>query len=196
MSNYQPKNYPAGTKLKCVRLLAFYEGLPPGTEIGLQINEADQLLKSGGAEFVPSTTPKKELPAIPNANTPTAPYAVAGLTADDILADVAKSEKTSPMVGVTVTLRDVGPDKIDVIRVVREAGGLNLQEAKDMVEKLPSVIGVGMSKESADALVTQLEAVGATAVATDRPAPAVDRAMPEPRHHAGPVVPQPKKHKR
>ncbi len=60
-----------------------------------------------------------------------------------------------------VELTEVGPNKVKVIKVVREATGLGLKEAKDVVDNAPKVIKEGASKAEADELKTKLEAEGA-----------------------------------
>ena len=60
-----------------------------------------------------------------------------------------------------VELTDVGPNKVKVIKVVREATGLGLKEAKDLVDSAPKVLKEGASKEEADDIKAKLEAVGA-----------------------------------
>ena len=60
-----------------------------------------------------------------------------------------------------VELTDVGPNKVKVIKVVREATGLGLKEAKDLVDSAPKVIKEAASKEEADAMKASLEAEGA-----------------------------------
>lgn len=60
-----------------------------------------------------------------------------------------------------VELTSAGDQKIKVIKVVREATGLGLKEAKAMVDGAPAVIKEGLSKEDAEALKAQLEEVGA-----------------------------------
>ncbi len=60
-----------------------------------------------------------------------------------------------------VELSDVGPNKVKVIKVVREATGLGLKEAKDLVDAAPKVVKEGASKEEADDLKAKLEAEGA-----------------------------------
>ena len=62
-----------------------------------------------------------------------------------------------------VELTEVGPNKVKVIKVVREATGLGLKEAKEMVDNAPKVIKEGASKEEAEEIKTKLEAEGATA---------------------------------
>ena len=61
-----------------------------------------------------------------------------------------------------VMLKSSGEQKINVIKVVREATGLGLKEAKDMVDAAPKVIKEGLKKEEADELKAKLETAGAT----------------------------------
>ena len=79
-----------------------------------------------------------------------APAAGAGAAA-------AAEEKTE----FDVVLAEVGAEKIKVIKEVRGITGLGLAEAKAMVEAVPAKIKEGISKEDAEALKAQLEAVGA-----------------------------------
>ena len=60
-----------------------------------------------------------------------------------------------------VELSEVGPNKVKVIKVVREATGLGLKEAKEVVDGAPKVLTEGASKAEADELKTKLEAEGA-----------------------------------
>ena len=60
-----------------------------------------------------------------------------------------------------VELTEVGAEKVKVIKVVREATGLGLKEAKDLVDSAPKVLKEGASKEEADDIKAKLEAVGA-----------------------------------
>ena len=69
----------------------------------------------------------------------------------------AAEEKTE----FDVELTDVGPNKVKVIKVVREATGLGLKEAKDVVDGAPKVLKEGISKEEAEELKKKLEEVGA-----------------------------------
>ncbi len=59
-----------------------------------------------------------------------------------------------------VVLKGDGGKKIQVIKVVREATGLGLKEAKDMVDNLPAKIKEGLSKDEADALAEKLKEAG------------------------------------
>ena len=61
----------------------------------------------------------------------------------------------------TVTLTEVGADKIKVIKVVREVTQLGLKEAKDLVESAPKPIKEGVPKEEAEAIKKKFEEVGA-----------------------------------
>ena len=72
-------------------------------------------------------------------------------------AGAAVEEKTE----FDVELTDVGPNKVKVIKVVREATGLGLKEAKDLVDAAPKMVKEGASKEEADDIKAKLEAEGA-----------------------------------
>ena len=61
-----------------------------------------------------------------------------------------------------VILKDAGASKINVIKVVREATGLGLKEAKGLVDGAPSPIKEGAAKADAEALKAKLEEAGAT----------------------------------
>ncbi|MCI8594011.1 MAG: 50S ribosomal protein L7/L12 [Oscillospiraceae bacterium] len=69
----------------------------------------------------------------------------------------AAAEKTE----FDVVLAEIGAEKIKVIKVVREATGLGLGEAKALVEAAPKAIKEGISKDDAEALKAKLEEVGA-----------------------------------
>ena len=60
-----------------------------------------------------------------------------------------------------VELTEVGPNKVKVIKVVREATGLGLKEAKDVVDGAPKVLKEAVSKAEADDIKAKLEAEGA-----------------------------------
>ena len=72
-------------------------------------------------------------------------------------AGAAEEEKTE----FDVELTEVGPNKVKVIKVVREATGLGLKEAKDAVDSAPKVLKEAVSKEEAEDLKAKLEAEGA-----------------------------------
>ena len=61
-----------------------------------------------------------------------------------------------------VELTSFGANKVAVIKAVREATGLGLKEAKDMVESAPTVLKEGVSKEEGEELKKKLEEAGAT----------------------------------
>ena len=70
----------------------------------------------------------------------------------------AAEEKTE----FDVELTEVGDQKVKVIKAVKDATGLGLKEAKEVVDGAPKVVKEGVSKEEAEALKKQLEEVGAT----------------------------------
>ncbi len=61
-----------------------------------------------------------------------------------------------------VVLKEIGPNKISVIRAVRELTPLGLKESKDLVESAPTAVKEGVSKDEATAAKEKLEAAGAT----------------------------------
>ena len=69
----------------------------------------------------------------------------------------AAEEKTE----FDVELTEAGDQKVKVIKVVREATGLGLKEAKDVVDSAPKVVKAGASKEEAEQIKASLEAEGA-----------------------------------
>ena len=72
-------------------------------------------------------------------------------------AAAAEEEKTE----FNVELTEVGPNKVKVIKVVREITGLGLKEAKDLVDGAPKMVKEGVTKEEADDIKAKLEAEGA-----------------------------------
>ena len=74
-------------------------------------------------------------------------------------AGAAEEEKTE----FDVELTEVGPNKVKVIKVVREATGLGLKEAKDLVDSAPKMVKEAVSKEEAEDVKSKLEAEGAKA---------------------------------
>ena len=73
-------------------------------------------------------------------------------------AAAAAEEKTE----FDVELTAVGDNKVKVIKVVKDATGLGLKEAKDVVDNAPKVVKEGVTKEEAEDLKAKLEAEGAT----------------------------------
>ncbi len=84
-----------------------------------------------------------------------APVAMAAAGAP--AAAAAVEEKTE----FEVVLKEVGDNKINVIKVVREVTSLGLKEAKDLVDGAPRTVKEGVTKEDAEAMKKKFEAVGA-----------------------------------
>ena len=74
----------------------------------------------------------------------------------------AAAEEVEEKTEFDVILKDIGAEKIKVIKVVREQTGLGLKEAKDVVDNAPKAVKEGISKEEAEKLVEAFKAVGAT----------------------------------
>ena len=92
--------------------------------------------------------------------TAAAPVAVAAAAApggDGAGAPAAAEEQTE----FTATLAEIGPNKIPVIKVVRELTGLGLKEAKDLVDATPKAVKEGVAREEAEKIKTALEEQGA-----------------------------------
>jgi large subunit ribosomal protein L7/L12 len=106
---------------------------------GMTILEINELVKACEEEFGVSAA---------------APVAALGAAAP-----VAAVEEQTEF---TVLLTGAGAEKIKVIKVVREITSLGLKEAKDLVDSAPSNIKEGIEKSEAEAIKTQLEAVGAS----------------------------------
>ncbi|KTB48347.1 50S ribosomal protein L7/L12 [Dehalogenimonas alkenigignens] len=111
---------------------------------GLNVMELAELVKALEAEFgVSAAVPMAAAaPAAGGASAPAAPV----------------EEKTE----FDVILKDIGANKINVIRVVRELTNLGLKESKDLVEAAPKAVKEAVSKEEAATVKSKLEAVGAT----------------------------------
>jgi large subunit ribosomal protein L7/L12 len=109
---------------------------------GMTVMELNSLVKAIEEEFGVSAA---------------APVAVAGAAAP--VAE-AVEEKTE----FNVVLKEVGANKIAVIKAVRELTGLGLVEAKNMVEKMGTV-KEAVAKDEADKMIAKLKEAGATAVA-------------------------------
>ena len=108
---------------------------------GMTIMEAAELVKSMEKEFGISAA---------------APVAVAAAPAAGQAAAPAE-EKTE----FSVVLKEIGPNKINVIKAVREVTTLGLKEAKDLVEAAPKPIKEGVDKKEADTIKSKVEAAGA-----------------------------------
>ncbi|NLV37038.1 MAG: 50S ribosomal protein L7/L12 [Clostridiaceae bacterium] len=87
-----------------------------------------------------------------------APVAVAAAPAAGGAAAPAEEEKTE----FDVVLKDVGAEKIKVIKVVREITALGLKEAKDLVDGAPKTVKENVSKEEATSIQEKFKEVGAT----------------------------------
>ena len=108
----------------------------------LTVLELSELVKALEEEFGVSAAAPVAVAAAPAAGGAAAPV----------------EEKTE----FNVILKDVGADKIKVIKVVREATGLGLKEAKDLVDGAPKTIKENVSKDEAAALEAKFKEVGAT----------------------------------
>ena len=76
-------------------------------------------------------------------------------------AGAAEEEKTE----FDVELTEIGPNKVKVIKIVRDYTGLGLKEAKELVDKAPSIIKEGITKAEADDLIAKLAEEGAKGTA-------------------------------
>ncbi len=110
---------------------------------GMTVLELSQMVKALETEFGVSAM--------------AAPVAVAGGAAP--AAAPAEEEKTE----FTVVLTEVGPNKINVIKAVRELTSLGLKESKELVESAPKSVKEGVNKDEAAAAKKKLEEAGAKA---------------------------------
>jgi large subunit ribosomal protein L7/L12 len=92
--------------------------------------------------------------------TAAAPVAVAAAPAAAAGAAPA-AEAAEEQTEFTATLTEIGPNKIPVIKVVRELTGLGLKEAKDVVDAAPKAVKEGVTREEAEKIKTALEEQGA-----------------------------------
>ena len=86
----------------------------------------------------------------------------AAATAVAVAGPAAAAEEAEEKTEFDVILKDVGPEKIKVIKVVRELTGLGLKEAKDVVDNAPKPLKEGIDKEAAEKIVAAFKEVGAT----------------------------------
>ena len=86
-----------------------------------------------------------------------APVAVAGVPGGAETTAVQEEEQTE----FNVMLQEIGPNKINVIKAVREVTTLGLKEAKELVESAPTAVREAISKDDADQLKEKLEGAGA-----------------------------------
>jgi large subunit ribosomal protein L7/L12 len=90
--------------------------------------------------------------------TAAAPAAAAAAPAAAEAAPAAVAEEQTEF---TATLTEIGPNKIPVIKVVRELTGLGLKEAKDLVDASPKAVKEGVTKDEAEKIKAALEEQGA-----------------------------------
>ena len=90
--------------------------------------------------------------------TAAAPVAVAAAAAAPVAAAAAAEEEQTEFSAI---LTDIGPNKIPVIKVVRELTGLGLKEAKDLVDGFPKPVKEGITKDEATKIKAALEEQGA-----------------------------------
>ena len=107
---------------------------------GMSILEINELVKACEEEFGVSAA----------AAVVAAPGAAGGAAAEE--------EQTE----FTVVLKEVGDNKIKVIKAVREATGLGLKEAKALVDGAPKTVKEGVAKDEAEEMKSKIEEVGAT----------------------------------
>ena len=94
--------------------------------------------------------------------TAAAPVAVAAAGAPAAGGDGAAAAASEEQTEFDAILTDVGPNKILVIKAVRELTGLGLKEAKDLVDAAPKAVKEGVAKEEAEQVKEKLAEAGAT----------------------------------
>ena len=110
---------------------------------GLSVLELNELVKACEEEFGVSAA---------------AGVVVAAAAGDGAAAEEEKTE-------FDVELTEIGPNKVKVIKIVRDYTGLGQKEAKELVDKAPSIIKEGISKAEADDLIAKLAEEGAKGTA-------------------------------
>ena len=95
--------------------------------------------------------------------TAAAPVAVAAAPAAAAGGDGAAPAAVEEKSEFNVVIKDIGANKINVIKAVREVTTLGLKEAKDLVEATPATVKEGIGKADAEAVVKKLQEAGATA---------------------------------
>ena len=91
--------------------------------------------------------------------TAAAPVAVAAAPAGGLAAEAAP--EVEEQTEFEVTIKEIGPNKINVIKAVREVTSLGLREAKELVESAPARVKDSVAKEEADEIKGKLEEAGA-----------------------------------
>lgn len=114
----------------------------------MTVLELSELVKALEEEFGVSAAAPVAVAAAPGAGAPAAGEAPAE----------EEEEKTE----FTIVLKEIGANKINVIKAVREASGLGLKESKDLVESAPATVREGVGKDEAATMKEKLEAAGAT----------------------------------
>jgi large subunit ribosomal protein L7/L12 len=104
------------------------------------------------SEFIKKFEERYGVTAAAPAAVAAAPSAGGGATE----AAAAPEEQTE----FTATLTEIGPNKIPVIKVVRELTGLGLKEAKDVVDAAPKAVKEGVTRDEADKIKAAIEEVG------------------------------------
>ncbi len=112
---------------------------------GMSVLELNDLVKALEARFGVSAA---------------APMAVAAAPAAGAAAAAAPVEEQTEF---DVILKEIGPNKINVIKAVREVTALGLKEAKDLVEAAPKAVKEAVNKQEAESVKGKLEAAGAVA---------------------------------
>ncbi len=113
----------------------------------MNVMELSDMVKSLEDEFGISASAPVAVAAVP---------AAGGASADG--GGAATAEEQSEF---EVNLKEIGPNKINVIKAVREVTSLGLREAKELVESAPAAIKEGVAKEEADQIKGKLEEAGA-----------------------------------
>ena len=91
-----------------------------------------------------------------------APVAVATAAGPAGAAEAAPAEEEEEKTEFNVTLKDIGANKIQVIKTVREVTGLGLKESKELVEAAPTSLKEGVNKEELATIKEKMEGAGAT----------------------------------
>ncbi len=91
----------------------------------------------------------------------TAAAPVAAAAAGPAAAEAAPAAAVEEQTEFTATLTEIGPNKIPVIKVVRELTGLGLKEAKDLVDAAPKAVKEGVARDEAEKIKAALEEQGA-----------------------------------
>lgn len=113
---------------------------------GMSVLELSELVKALEEEFgVTAAAPAMAVAAAPGGAAPAE-------------AAAEEEEKTE----FTVVLKEIGANKINVIKTVREVSGLGLKESKDLVESAPATVKESVGKEECATIKEKLEAAGAT----------------------------------